>query len=178
MFPTRPAIAALLIAAAGTFAACDGTVATADRNPPPQPPGPPVLKLAGNLDAKVAIVPAWILDNWAGSSNFVVGLPAVSPPNETVLLFRRSDVGVWAWLAAEVGVPGDSTAPARPLMGGRLCFDEQGRLIEATLDQDADVTSPGGAPWILDFGSTYPAGSGTDGWVQTTAASFARRRDP
>jgi hypothetical protein len=163
----------MLVAAA--FAACDGTVPIADQNPPPQPP---VLKLAGNLQASASIVPAWNLDNWPGSSNFVVGLPAVSPPNETVLLFRRADVGVWAWLAAEIGVPGDFTAPARPLMGGRLCFDDQGRLIEATLDQDADAAAPAGAPWLLDFGSTYPAGSGTDGWTQNEAPSFARDRGP
>jgi hypothetical protein len=65
-------MAALLTAALGGLAGCDGTVATATVEP-----GPPVLKLAGNLQASASIIAAWDLDNWAGSSNFVTGLTSV-----------------------------------------------------------------------------------------------------
>jgi hypothetical protein len=172
----RTVMAALLTAALGGLAGCDGTVATGPVETGPVEPGPPVLKLAGNLQASASLIAAWDLDNWAGSSNFVTGLPDVTAARDAILLFRRTDVNLWAWLAAEVDA---SPSRVRPLVGGRLAFDDQGRLIAASVDRDAASTLPNARlPWTLDFGSTWPTGSGTDGWTQTEAASFSQQRAP
>jgi hypothetical protein len=156
----------LVMVTAAALAACDGDVPG-----PGDSGGQPVVRLAGNLQADAPLAPAFDPSNWQGTCNFAGGLPAVVPDRPAALLFRRFDAGAWEWMAVDVA-PGEDEV--RLLARGELAFDDQGRLTAATRDPD----DPGAPtyPFVLDFGSFYPQGSGTDGMTQLHLPSSTRKR--
>jgi hypothetical protein len=150
---------------AAALAACDGGLAS------PGESGQPVVRLAGNLQADADIAPPFDPFDWQGTCNFAGGIPSVDPERPAALLFRRFDTGAWEWMAVDLGRTDDAV---RLLAKGQLAFDDQGRLTAANREPD----DPGAPtyPFVLDFGSFYPQGSGTDGMTQLNLPSFTKKR--
>jgi hypothetical protein len=154
-----------VMVAGAALAACDGAV------PAPGQRAEPVVLLAGNLQADSWLAPPFDAENWQGTCNFAGGLPSAVPDRPAALLFRRVAEGEWEWLAVDLDGP---SSPVRVLAVGGLSFDDQGRLIG--VDREADQPDAPSYPFVLDFGSPYPQGSGTNGMTQLHMPSFTRAR--
>jgi hypothetical protein len=154
-----------VMAATFALAACDGGI------PAPGDKSEPVVRLAGNLEADAPMAPPFDPTDWQGTCNFAGGLPSMDPERPAALLFRHLDLGAWEWLAVDLA---GSDQPVRQLARGDLAFDDEGRLTAVSRDA-ADEGAPT-YPFVLDFGSPYPQGSGTDGMTQLHKPSFTRKR--